>query len=109
MRVGLCTAEARELLDPRDRVERVALQELASRLDGPAAAAVLVAPVRLELRSLRKIEIEVRRPAGRTRRAGEDDPEDVLVLVLADERAPEEQLGRRLGSEPAADIRRRPA
>src|SRR5581483_7666217 len=50
----------REVAQAADRVQRVAAQELERLLDGAAGAAVLVAPVRLELRSAREVEMEVR-------------------------------------------------
>src|SRR5204863_9903074 len=56
-----------ELPQPGKRVERVAAQELSGRLDRPALAPVLVAPVRLELRLAREVEIEV---GSAPRRAG---------------------------------------
>ena len=75
-------------------------------VDRPALALVLVAPVRLTLRNAREVEVEVRREPRRPRGAGEDDPQDVRVLVVADDRAPEEKLGRRPRREPIPRVRR---
>ena len=96
-----------EGLDPVERVERVAEEEAAGRLDGLALAPVLVAPVGLETRLAREVEVEVRRPAGRAGGAGKHDAEDVGGAHLVDERAVVEQLlggGRRV---PGSDVRRR--
>jgi hypothetical protein len=98
------STNAGELPDPGNRVERIAAEKLSGRLHGTAHAAMLVAPVRLELRGPRKIEIEVRRAACRSRGACEDDSEDVCVLVLIEDRAPEQELGRGFGGEPEADV-----
>ena len=97
-------ADARERLDPRERVERVSADEVLGALDRAALALVLEAPVRADLRLLREVEVEVRRQARRPRRAGQHDPEDVGVLVVADQRAEGEQLGGRLRREPLADV-----
>src|SRR5438034_1473765 len=56
-------AHARELADPRERVERVAVQEVLGALDRSAGLAVLVAPVLPDLRLTREVEVEVRRPS----------------------------------------------
>ena len=99
--------DRREGLDPVERVERVAEQEPPRRVDGPALAAVLEAPVRLELRGAREVEVEVGRPPRRARRARQHDPEHVRRADLLDERAEVEQLlGRRRGV-PGAHVARR--
>ena len=72
-------AHARERLDPVERVERVAEEEPTRRLDRLAFAAVLVAPVRLELRLAREVEVEMRRPPRRAGSPRQDDPEHVGV------------------------------
>src|SRR5207302_11300895 len=56
-------AGAGERLDPGERVEGVPAQEVLGPLDRSALAAMLVAPVRLELRRAREVEVEMRRPA----------------------------------------------
>ena len=61
---GSCVrTHARERLQPGKRVERVPTEELRGRLHRTALAAMLVAPVRADLRLARKVQIEVRRPA----------------------------------------------
>ena len=65
---------------------------------------MLVAPVRALLRRAREVEVEVRRPASRSSRAGQDDAKDVAVLVLGDQLPEREQLARRLGREPPPHV-----
>src|SRR5581483_4932877 len=98
--------DARERLDPREGVERVPTQELSRGADRPALASVLVAPVRRELRPAREVEVEVRRPSRGARGARKDDAQDVRVLIVADEAAPEEQLRGGLGRVPLPHVRR---
>ena len=86
-------ADAGERLEPRERVERVTAEEVVGALDRPALALVLEAPVRLGLRLLREVEVEVRRQPRRPRRAREHDAQDVRMLVVADEDPEGEQLG----------------
>src|SRR6266550_6958940 len=97
-------ADARELLQPSQRVERVAAEELRRPLDGPALPSMLVTPVGLELRLTRKFEIEVRRAARGSGRASEDYAEHVCMLVIVDERAEAEQLACCLRRVPAANV-----
>src|SRR5439155_9099868 len=54
-------AQARERLQPGERVERVTAHEAGCLLDGLALAPVLVTPVRLTLRGTRQVEIEMSR------------------------------------------------
>ena len=72
-------AYVRERRDPLERVERVAQQEAARGFHRPAGSAVLEAPVLVELRLAREVEVEVRRPPRRAGRAREHDPEHVRV------------------------------
>ncbi len=95
-----------ELLDPLQRVERVPRDELPRSRHRPARALVLVAPVLVELRRTREVEVEVRRPPGGAGGAGEDHAQDVCVLVAVDERPEEEQLGGGFRRVPVADERR---
>ena len=95
---------ALERLDPLERVDEVPVEELRRLLHGRALAAVLVAPVRLALGRAREVEVEVRRQPRRPGRAREHDAKDVGVLVLVDERAEVEELGRRLRREPLSDV-----
>src|SRR5581483_12209036 len=68
---SVCTrAGAGERLDPRQRVEGVAPDEVIRSLDRPALALVLVAPVRLALRRAGEVEVEVRRQPRGPRGAG---------------------------------------
>src|SRR6476661_198475 len=99
--------DTRELLQARQRVERVTPQELRGRLDGTAFAAMLVTPVGLALRLARKLEVEVGRATCRSRRAGKDYAEHVCMFVFVDQRTEAEQLSSRLRREPLADIRGR--
>jgi hypothetical protein len=62
-------SDTRELLDPRERVERVPPKECSRRLHRPADALVLVAPVLADLWRTRRLEVEVRGAPGRARRA----------------------------------------
>jgi hypothetical protein len=96
-------ARAGELADARDRVERVATEEVRGAVDRTALAPVLVAPVRLALRRPRGVEVEVGCQPGGAGRAGEDDREHVRVLVLARQLAEPEQLGDRPRRVPGAD------
>ena len=99
---------AAELLQPLERVERVAADEVLRALDGLALAPVLEAPVRLELRLLREVEVEMRRPPRRACGAREHDAQHVGVLVVGDQRAEAEQVAARLRREPPLGVRRRP-
>jgi hypothetical protein len=65
---------------------------------------MLVTPVRLMLGRAREIEVEVCRQSGRPRRTGEDDSEDVRVLVLADQPPEMEELGCGARREPIANV-----
>ena len=80
-RLASACADARELLDPRQRVERVAAEEVLGPVDRPAGSAVLVTPVGLALRGAREVEVEVRGQPGRSRRARQHDTEHVGLLV----------------------------
>ena len=80
-------AHPRELLDPRESIERVAPEEVLRAVDRPALAFVLVAPVLADLRSSWEVEIEVGREACGPGRTCEHHAEDVRVLVLADQPA----------------------
>ncbi len=97
-------AHARELLDPGERVERVAAEEMLGALDRPADPLVLVAPVRLQLRRAREVEVVVRRSARRPRGTGQNDAKDVLVEVLADQVTEGEELATGLRREPLGGI-----
>ncbi len=101
-------AHAREVADPRERVEGVAAQEVLGALDRTTCLAVLVAPVLLGLWLTREVEVEVRRPAGRPGGAREHDAHHVRVLVVVDQRAVEDELRGGLRREPAVDVRARP-
>ena len=103
------SADARELLQPGECVERVAGEELRRLLDRPAFAPVLVTPVGLGLRRAREVEVEVRRPASRAGGAREDDAEDVGVLVVHEQRAEAQQLARGARRVPVPDESVRPA
>src|SRR6476620_4419405 len=59
--------DTRELLQPRQGVERVPPQELRSRFDGTTFTTMLVTPIGVDLRLARKLEIEVRRATRRPR------------------------------------------
>ncbi len=100
-------AQTSERLDPRDRVEPVAREEVRRALHRPALPLVLVAPVRAVLRGAREVEVEVRRQPGRAGGPGEDHAQDVGVLGGVDEAAEGEQLARGPRRVPAADERRR--
>ena len=93
----------------RQRVERVAAQEMVCALHGPTLALVLVAPVRLALGCPREVEVEVRREPRRARSSREHDLEDVRVLVVRDPGTKTEKLGGSLRREPPLDVGRRPA
>src|SRR5947207_1973452 len=62
-----------------------------------ARPAMLVAPVRPQLRRAREVEVEVGRPPGGSRRPREDHPQDVDMLVLGDQGSKDQQLARRRG------------
>ena len=94
----------RERLDPLERVERVAQQEAAGRLDRLALTPVLEAPVRLEPGLARELEVEVRCPARRSGRARQHDAQHVRRADLLDERAEVEQLLGRSRREPGAHV-----
>ena len=96
----------RERLDPLERVERVAQEEPAGRFDRLALAAVLEAPVGLELRLARELEVEVRRPPRRAGRAGEHDAQHISRADLLDERPEVQQLLCRSRREPGAHVGR---
>ena len=104
MRVTMLCAHLRERLDPRQRVERVAPQEGLRLLDWTAFALVLVAPVRLDLRHARHIQIEVRRPSRRARGTSQDHVQHVAMLVLGGELAERQQLPRGPRREPLAQV-----
>ena len=70
---------------------------------------MLVAPVLARLRLARRLEVEVRSSARRARGAGEDDAQDVAVLVLVDEIPEREQLRDRVRRVPLAHVRARRA
>ncbi len=95
---------ARELVDARQRVERVAPQEVLGPLDGTAVAPVLVAPVLPTLRLLREVEVEVRRAPGGACGARQDHAEHVCVLVVVHDRAEEEELFGSARCEPGLDV-----
>src|SRR6478672_4102923 len=105
-RLAPTTSHTSELLQPCQSVERVTTKELRSSLDGTALAPVLVAPVRLELRLLRKLQVEVCRATGRPRRTGEHDSQNVGMFVVVDDRAESQELPRRLWCVPPPEIRR---
>src|SRR5256885_13470906 len=65
---------------------------------------MLVAPVRLELRLPRKLEIEVGRPTSRSCGAGEHDTKHVRVLVVVDQSTESEQLASGPRREPTANV-----
>ena len=98
--------DGRERLDPLQRVERVAQQEPAGRLDRLALAPVLEAPVGLELRLARELEVEVGGAPGRAGRAGEHDAQHVGRADLLDERPEVQQLLCGRGREPGAHVGR---
>ena len=75
--------DAREGLQPRQRVECVAPDEVAGAIDRPALALVLEAPVRRQLRLPREVQIEMGRQPRRARSACQHDAKSVDVLVLA--------------------------
>ena len=97
-----------ERLDSIERVERVAQEEPPRRIDRPAFAPMLEAPVRLELRLARELEIEMGRAPGRPSRPGEHDAKHIGRADLIDEGAEVEQLLRRRRRIPRAHVRRRP-
>ena len=97
---------ARELMDSLQRVERVPAQEPPGLADRPARPLVLVTPVLGTLRGTREVEVEVGRPPRGARRAGKHHPQHIGVLVVVDEPAEEEQLGRGPRREPVANVLR---
>ena len=103
-RLAPARAHARELTDPLEGVERVAAQEVLGSFDRAAELAVLVAPVLATLRLAREVEVVVRRPPRRAGRAREHDSQDVAMLVLVDERAVEQELGRRPRRVPGVEV-----
>src|SRR6185437_4821315 len=107
-RLAPVSSHTSELLQPRQSVERVPTKELRGSFDGAALAPVRVTPVRLELRLLRKLQVEVRRTTGRPRGTGEHDAQNVGVFVIVDDRAESQELPRRLRCVPPPEIRRGP-
>ena len=97
-------ARGGERLDPIEGIEGVAQQEPPRCVDGAALATVLEAPVRLELRLPRELEVEVRRPARRPGGASQDDAEDIGRSDLIDQPAEVEKLLRRRRGVPAAHV-----
>ena len=87
-------AHAREGADPLERVERITAEEVLRAFDRAARLPVLVAPVLADLRLAREVEVEVGRPPSRSGGAREDDAHHVPVLVVLDQRAVEDELGR---------------
>jgi hypothetical protein len=73
-------------------------------LDRTANPLVLVAPVRLELWHAREIEVEMGRAARRPSRPREHYAENVLMLVVPDQRAERQELACRLGRIPLGRI-----
>jgi hypothetical protein len=96
---------ARELLQARQRVERVAADEVVGLLDRLAFALVLVTVVWPGLRDLREVEVEMSGQPRRPRSAREHDPQHVGMLVLADQRPEAQQVFARLRREPRANVR----
>ena len=79
-------AARRELLEPRQRVEQVAREELAAPArTGAAHAPVLVAPVLAALRRARKVEVEVGRQPRRAGGARKHDAQHVCVRVALEQ------------------------
>ena len=101
-------AHAREGADPLERVERVAAEEVLGALDGAARLPVLVAPVLADLRLAREVEVEVGRASGGAGGAREHDAHHVTVLVVLDQRAVEDELGRGFRRVPRVDEGVRP-
>ena len=110
-RLAFQVADAREPLDPRQCVERVPAKETGRRLDRPALAPMLVAPVLAALRLFRRLEVEVGGPPRRPRGPRKDYAQDVAVPVLRDQLAEGEELRNGLRRVPLAQIpaRARPA
>ena len=106
-RVDVLCSRRGERLDPVERVEGVAQQEAPRLLDRLAGASVLVAPVGLELRLSRKVEVEMGRAACRASRPREHDPQHIRRRDLIDERPEMEQLRSRPRREPVIDVRGR--
>ena len=104
-RAALVVAYLCELLDARERVERVAAQESNGGLDGLARALVLVAPVLAGLRLTRRLEVEMRCPPCGACGARENHAQHVGVLVLGGQVAEREELGRRARCIPALQVR----
>ena len=102
------STHALEGLQPVERVDEVAAQELVCLLHGRAGAAVLVAPVGLALRRAREVEVEVRGQPRRSCGPREHDAKDVGVLVVLEERAKVKELSRGVRREPLADEAGRP-
>ena len=99
----------RERLDPIERVERVAQEEAARRLDRTALAPVLEAPVRLELWRPRELEVEMRRAACRAGRTRQHDAKNVRGSHVIDEAAKVKKLLGGGRGVPRADVGRRAA
>src|SRR5436309_1280669 len=95
-RTAPMSADARELFQPLECVECVTGQKLRSCRDRRADALVLVTPIRLHLRHVREVEVEVCCAASGPSRAREDDAEDVCMLVFADDLPKGKQLTRSL-------------
>ena len=93
-----------ELRDPREGVECVTAEKADRRVDGTALATVLVAPVLLALRRLRRLEIEVGRLPGRPRSPREDHAKDVAMPVLRDQSSECDEFGGRRGRVPLAQV-----
>src|SRR6185369_6626033 len=72
--------------------------------DGTTGALVLVAPVLLELRLAREVQVEMSCPPSRPRRPAEHDAENVSIDIVVDEPAETEQLSRGLRREPGAQV-----
>src|SRR5947199_181528 len=76
------------------------LRVVLAALDGPAGLAVLVAPVLAELRLTGEVEVEVRRASRRPGGPRQYDAQHVPVLVVGDQGAVEDELGRCFRREP---------
>ena len=103
MRIG-SAPQRREFGDAFERVERVAPQEADCIGCRRADAIVLVTVVRFGLRLARKIEIEMRRQPRGPGGARQDDLQDVLVFILLDRVAKQQQGAQRVGMIPGAQV-----